>query len=129
MKNRSNEVFSYESGITDSMLEYAFHRCQHLTEAEVFLGIIIGKRGIASRRQRGLAIAMKDRFEREVRQVNAWICADGDALEKAMACLFVGKDARKDGTQRIGVGLVSFGWIAAATCLQMLDEYQSKDVT
>ena len=39
-----------------------------------------------------------------------------------MACLFVGKDARKDGTQRIEEGLVSFGWISAATCLQKLDE-------
>lgn len=110
------------------MFEYAFHRCQHLTETEVFLGVIIGKRGCATKRQRDLAIVMKERFEREVRQVNSWICSDSDALERAMACLFVGKDARKDGTQRIEVGLVSFGWIAAATCLQKLDSNQFEDL-
>lgn len=110
------------------MFEYAFHRCQHLTETEVFLGVSIGKRGCATKRQRDLAIVMKERFEREVRQVNSWICSDSDALGRAMACLFVGKDARKDGAQRIEVGLVSFGWIAAATCLKKLDSNQFEDL-
>jgi hypothetical protein len=107
------------------MFEFAFHRCHHLTEKEVFLGTIIAKRGAGTKRQRDLAVVMKERFNREVREVNAWIHTGDDALERAMACLFVGKDARKDATHRVNVDMVSFGWIVAATCLQEVQHYLS----
>jgi hypothetical protein len=110
------------------MFEYAFHRCHHLTEKEIFLGIIIGKSGAGTKRQRELAVVMKERFDREVREVNAWIRADNDALERAIACLYLGKDARRDVTYRANVDLVSFGWIVAATCLQEVERYHSKDL-
>jgi hypothetical protein len=107
------------------MFEFAFHRCHHLTEKEVFLGTIIAKRGAGTKRQRELAAVMKERFDREVGAINAWIRNDNDALERAIACLIVGKDARKDATHRINVNLASFGWIVAATCLQEVEKYNS----
>ena len=120
---------SYESDLVDSMFQYSTHRAHHLTEKEVFLGKIINsKSGAATKRQRELSLVMKERFNREVRETIAWIREGGEALERSLACLYVAQRGEKSPRQgRLNIELHSFGWVAAAVCLEEVEKYERAD--
>ena len=107
------------------MFHYSTHRAHHLTEKEVFLGTIIGRKGAATKRQRDQGMVMKEHFNREVRETISWIRADENALERSLACLSLGREIKKERRGRFELELHSFGWIAAAICLEEMDKYQS----
>ena len=107
------------------MFHYSTHRAHHLTEKEVFLGTIIGRKGAASKRQREQAMVMKERFDREVRETIGWIRGDENALERSLACLYLGREIKTELRGRFELKLHSFGWIAAVLCLEEMDKYQS----
>lgn len=106
------------------MFQYSTHRAHHLTEKEVFIGSIIGRNGRATKRERESALVMKERFDREVRETINWMRADENALERSVACLHLGKDIKKESRGTFELELRSFGWIAAAVCLDEVEKYQ-----
>ena len=120
---------SYESDLVDSMFQYSTHRSNHLTEKEVFLGKIINsKSGAATKRQRETSLVMKERFNREVRETVAWIREGGEALERSLACLYVAQREQKGPRRgRLNIELHSFGWVAAAVCLEEVEKYEGAD--
>lgn len=99
----------------------------HLSEVEVFSGSILGKTGGQSKRQRENAINMKEKNERDVAYTIACIVRDEDgkssteALERSIACLHVGCNLVRV-RKKVGA-LVSFGWVAAAVCLQEVEKF------
>jgi len=116
---------NYEYNLVDSMFRYSTHRAQHLTEKEVFLGFILGRSGAATKRQREMSLVMKERFDREVRETISWMRGDTDALERSIACLHLGKEIKRQSRGRVELELRSFGWIAAAVCMEELNKYQT----
>lgn len=91
----------------------------------MFAGCILGKNGAQSRRQREYSADMKDKHNRDVEYTVRCI-KQGDeavgrdeALERSIACLFV---SLTNGRVRPKIGiLVSFAWVAAAVCLQEVE--------
>jgi hypothetical protein len=108
------------------MSEYSPHRTQPISEVEAFIGNIIGKNGAQSKRQRELSISMRDRVDREMNYTINCIIADegrrsNETLERSMACLSVSLE--EWGKQRTGKRLKSFGYVAAAVCLDEVERY------
>ena len=109
------------------MFHYSSRPLHHLSEVEVFSGSILGKNGGQSKRQRENAINMKEKHDRDVAYTVACIVRDADgtssteALERSIACLDVGCN-RVRVRKKVGA-LVSFGWVAAAICLQEVEKF------
>ncbi|KAK3314501.1 RNA dependent RNA polymerase-domain-containing protein [Apodospora peruviana] len=104
-QHRSDEArrlcHAYEDAILSIMIDSSEHPGQPLKELEVFVGFIINKSGVQTRRQRDRSTRLKDEFDR----ITAWIMkqmrtpasslATGhtsqfDALELCLACVHIG---------------------------------------
>lgn len=110
----------------DIMSQYAPARTNHLTEKEVFIGTIIGKAGANNRVRREQSDLLKARFNRDVRNDQAWMREivkrdDFELLALAVACLHIAvkKPSGKTGGKH-GPVLQSFGWFAASMCVPEL---------
>lgn len=108
-------------------MNYSTHPLHFISEVEVFAGCILGKNGAQTKRQREYSTEMRDKHNRDVEYTVRCIKqGDGDvskdeALERSLACLYV---ARRPGQTRPKVGvLVSFAWVAAAVCLQEVENF------
>lgn len=92
---------AYEDAILEIMTENSENPSQPLRELEVFVGFIINKSGVQTRRQRDRSVRLKDEFER----ITSWIMRqmrhppssqttgimnELDALELCLACVHVG---------------------------------------
>jgi hypothetical protein len=119
---------SYEENLVQTMYQYSNHPRKPLSELEVCVGSIIGKNGMQSKRQREESVSMKDKHERDVTYIVKCIREGYDSdegaesLERSMACLSIAANG-PNYRPRVGT-LVSFGWIAAAICLQEVEIFQ-----
>ncbi|KAM3437517.1 hypothetical protein NHJ13734_004584 [Beauveria thailandica] len=140
----------YEDSITDSMWHFSDNPRSPVSEAEVFCGSILNKRGVQSRQQREASIRLKDEIDR----VMTWIVKlirggtdqrgdnaayqDDDgvtddydeykALQLSWACLVVGCVPSAEGEQAASSGtttLESFRVVAAACLLKELNDLKS----
>ena len=112
------------------MVDYAINHTHYISEVEVFCGSILGKDGAQNKRQRDVSTSMKEKHERDVAYTVTCITQGEEsdnrleALERSIACLALActtvRVRKKVGT------LVSFGWIAAAVCLQEVEKFQEK---
>ena len=120
-------MHSYEENLQDTMFTYSTHHPHYISEVEVFSGIIIGKNGAQSKRQREFSVSMKDKHERDVEYIIRCILqgygnsGSEEALERSIACLYVGCNVVRV-RKRVGK-LVSFGWVAAAVCLREVEKF------
>ena len=121
------DQFSYEDNMVDTMMSYSSHPSHFVSEVEVFAGCILGKNGAQSKRQREYSVDMKDKHNRDIEYTVRCIKqGDGDsrndeALDRSIACFFV---SLSNGRKRPKVGiLVSFAWVAAAVCLQEVENF------
>ncbi|EXJ91772.1 hypothetical protein A1O3_00322 [Capronia epimyces CBS 606.96] len=117
----------YESNLLDIMSLYAGRRTEQLTEKEVLIGTIMGRSGAGNRYQREQSDDMKARFNRDLRDIKAWMInhpavvgnIDGDDdddndhddgfVSLAAACLEIAVQEPSK--------LSSFGWFAAGLCV------------
>lgn len=123
----------YEDAVHGLMIDCAEHPHRPLRELEVFIGFIVNKTGVHSRRQRDKSIKLKDEYER----ITAWILqemhnptsvsgytSELDALELCLACLHVGcsKKSREAGAGHRGGAqdIESFKVVAATALLREL---------
>ena len=111
------------------MLIYSTHPPHFISEVEVCSGVIIGKTGAQSKRQREFSVNMKEKHDRDVEYiVRCIIQGEGnsgteEALERSIACLYVGCNIVR---VRKKVGrLVSFAWVAAAICLREVEKFRN----
>ena len=124
--NGDSSSSSYEDNLVDCMLTYTTRDSSYVSEVEVFSGILLGRFGALSKRQKEYSSAMKEKHERDVAYtvscIRSGIEGNGEeeALARSMACLFVG--LTKDRTHKRVGALVSFGWVAAAVCLSEVDK-------
>ncbi|KAJ9137901.1 RNA-dependent RNA polymerase [Pleurostoma richardsiae] len=130
--------FVYEEAIFTVMKDFSEHPTDHISELEVFIGSVMSKTGIQTRRQLDRSLKLRDEFER----IASWITrqmrpcyvgypregsgAETDALELCLACMIIGcqpNDSNKDSRrQRNGHGkLESFKAVAAAAFLRELE--------
>ena len=119
------DFFSYEENLIDTMFNYSTDSNHFVSEIEVFSGSILGRHGGQSKRQRENSREMKAKFDRDVTFTVQCIKKgdDGDeqdSLARSIACLSVSRNTRIT-RKRIGA-LVSFQWIAAATCLKEVED-------
>ena len=113
------------------MIEFSPRPAHRISELEVFAGNILGWRGAQSKRQRELSSHMKEQFDRNVKYIQLRIRGgDGDneegALERSMACLYVGLGEGSLGSKRrrgISSDLKTWGWIAAGVCLREVERF------
>jgi hypothetical protein len=124
------------------MNDFSEHPVNPITELEVFIGYIINKMGVQTRRQRDRSTKLKDEFER----IAAWITSqlrphgdskvpltgyetEFDALELCLACVHIGGEREKSGVARRrtdGYGkLKSFRVVAASALLAELDLFEN----
>ena len=112
----------------DTMFEYSTHPPHHISEVEVFSGLIIGKHGAQNKRQRESSVSMKEKHERDVEYTVRSMLQGEDnsgteeALERSIACLWVGCNVVRP-RKKVGT-LVSFGWVAAAVCLREVKKFR-----
>ncbi|KAL9600254.1 MAG: hypothetical protein Q9219_003298 [cf. Caloplaca sp. 3 TL-2023] len=130
---------AYEATVYDLILQYSTHPTEQLEEIEVFIGKSICRTGYRSKRQKEYMTGMKEKYDRGV----SWLMSlmrqpeptrDDDeaqpgfeALRRSMASLWVGIQEAEERKERAGgCRRESFGWIAAAACLQELEVYQEE---
>ena len=109
------------------MVQYSTHHVHSISELEVFVGNIIGKRGAQSKQQRENSIGMREKHEIDVKfTINCIRKGEnmddegGESLERSIACLKVAvDDLQTKGKKEMWR---SFGYIAAATCLKEIDK-------
>ncbi|KAL2262909.1 hypothetical protein VTK26DRAFT_9050 [Humicola hyalothermophila] len=147
-QHRTGEAHRIRLAYTDAIhgltIDFAEHPHKPLTELEVFIGLIINRTGVHSRRQRDKSVRLKDEYE----HVATWILqemhnptsvsghtSELDALELCLACLYVGclseKEAREYGTtgagKRNAVGeSESFKVVAATALLKELSSLEKR---
>lgn len=120
------------------MNDFSEHPINPISEVEVFIGCIINKTGVQTRRQRDRSIKLKDEFERIAiwitgqmrRQNKSDIPLTGhetefDALELCLACIHIGAERDELGAMRRRRNrrneLKSFRAVAASALLTELD--------
>lgn len=123
----------YEAMVYDIVLQYSTHPTERLEEIEVFIGSIICRTGYRSKRQKEYMTGMKEKYDREVLSLRAAIRdkeatgEEHEALRRSMACLWNGIQEPGERKERGGgCHRDTFGWIAAAACLQELEDYQEE---
>ena len=110
------------------MFEYSTHPPHCISEVEVCSGVIIGKYGAQSKRQREFSVSMKEKYERDVEYTVRSMLQGEDnsgtdaALERTIACLWVGCNVVRP-RNKVGT-LISFGWVAAAACLKEVEKFR-----
>lgn len=119
--------------VYDIILQYSTHPTEHLEEIEVFIGNIICRTGYRSKRQKEYMTGMKEKYDRHALSLMTAMRADDvtgeefEALHRSMACLWIGIQKPAERKERFeGSRRDTFGWIAAAACLQELEDYQEK---
>ncbi|KAL8661325.1 MAG: hypothetical protein Q9202_005690 [Teloschistes flavicans] len=119
---------AYEESMIDTMVQHSFHPTSFVSEVEVFAGTLVGKDGGQTKRQRESSTSMKDKHDRDVTFTVQCILqgeeedsSKAEALERSMACLFVGVHEQR--TRRRHGRLVSFTWVAAAVCLKEVEKF------
>ncbi|KAK3356793.1 RNA dependent RNA polymerase-domain-containing protein [Lasiosphaeria hispida] len=129
---------AYEDAVSEMMAEWSEHPSQPLTELEVFVGFVLNKTGVQSRRQRDRSVKLKDEFDRvsklTTRQMRRPVSTDRhsgelDALELCLACVKVGctKEPRRDyAWKRANSGIESFRVVAASALLRELNSLKSQ---
>ena len=127
-----------------AMNNFSEHPINPISELEVFIGYIINKTGVQTRRQRERSIKLKDEFDR----IATWIMSqmrprgddivpitgyetEFDALELCLACVSIGgKQEQPEATRRrrgeYGE-LKSFKVIAASAVLAELDLFEKEE--
>jgi hypothetical protein len=115
--------------LRETTSQFSSHPLRRISELEVFVGTIIGKNGIPSKRQREFTTGMRERFDRDVSFVVDCITKgnedgvrDDEALERSIACLAVAMENEALGKE-VGI-LASFKYIAAAVCLKEIERFQ-----
>lgn len=116
---------SYEDNLIDTMMSYSTDSSNFVSEIEVFSGSILGRHGSQSKKQRQCSEDMKGKFDRDVAYTVQCIKYgddrdEQDTLARSIACLFVSLTT-KNTRKRVGA-LISFQWIAAATCLKEVED-------
>jgi hypothetical protein len=129
--------FRYEDAIFSARNNYSDHPIKPLSELEVFIGSVINKSGVQTRRQRDQSQKLADEFER----IASWIThqmhrhrkvevprtdhkTGTETLELCLACFQVAGDQNDDSTyrRRNDYGeLKSFRIVAACALLAELD--------
>ncbi|KAK3905375.1 RNA dependent RNA polymerase-domain-containing protein [Staphylotrichum tortipilum] len=131
---------TYEDAILGVMLDSADHPHQPLGELEVFVGFVINKSGVQTRRQRDSSVKLKEEFEhitagitREMR--NPGVPTGGSvrelgALELCLACLSVGCERQyrggRPGHRVSSQDLESFKIVAAAAVIRELATHETR---
>ncbi len=131
-----------------AMTDHSEHATQPLTELEVFIGHIINKKGVQTRRQRDRSEKLKDEFARISAQTtermrgNKKVPASGyvgelDALELCLACVHICSSAAQGGTgdhmsrperRRRGYArLQSFQVVAASALLREVEHLEAEN--
>ncbi|KAM3512242.1 hypothetical protein MY11210_004089 [Beauveria gryllotalpidicola] len=141
----------YEDSITDSMWHFSDNPRNPVSEAEVFCGSILNKRGVQSRQQREASIRLKEEIDRimtwivklirdgtdqggvsvanSVDESDTYESDEHRALQLSWACLIVGCTPSADGEQAAASSgttpLESFRVVAAACLLKELNDLRS----
>ncbi len=126
----------YDDAMYRAMMDHSEHPTEPLTELEVFIGHIVNKSGVQTRRQRDRSGKLRDEFNRISKQTmermrgNKNVPATGyveelDALELCVACVSVSASTTEarpaPRRSRKGYGaLRSFAVVAAAALLKEL---------
>jgi hypothetical protein len=124
----------YEDAVYGLTIDCAEHPHQPLKELEVFIGFIINKTGIQSRRQRDRSVKLKDEFERIttliMREMRSPASLGGftselDALELCLACLHVGclkenREIQRSGQRTTARDIESFKIVAVTALMREL---------
>ncbi len=122
------------------MVDSADHPHQPLGELEVFVGFVINKSGVQTRRQRDSSVKLKEEFEhitagitREMRNPTAptgGLFRELGALELCLACLNVGCERQyrelRPGHRISSQDLQSFKIVAAAAVIRELAVHKSR---
>lgn len=121
------------------MNDFSEHPINPISELEVFLGYIINKTGVQTRRQRDRSIKLKDEFERiatwithQMTQTDSSSAPPTDdetefvVLELCLACVHVGGERDQGSRRRRNghSGLKSFRVIAASVLLHELQLFE-----
>jgi len=128
---------SYEDSITGLRTDCADHPSQPLKELEVFVGFVMNKSGIQTRRQRDSSVKLKDEFDRitgwtvnEMRHPSiSGYTSELDALEFCIACLYVGcfeTKQQQGGYRWVNQTSESFKIVAAAALLRELNVVETR---
>ncbi len=125
------------------MNNFSEHPIKPISELEVFIGYIINKTGVQTRRQRERSLGLKDEFDRIATWITSQMRPHGDdivpvtgyeteldALGLCLACVFIGgKWEHPEATRRRRGGygeLKSFRAIAASALLAELDLFKGE---
>jgi hypothetical protein len=120
----------YEENLVENMSAYSTRPKNPLHELEVFIGYVIGKNGVQSKRQRECSIGLKKAFEADVSFTADWIrkgetTNSGErALERSIACLSLSMEKGRRNERPRAKNLRSFEWIAAAVCLKEVERFE-----
>lgn len=127
---------SYEDNLIDTIYQYSTHPAHPLQELEVFAGVIIGKNGAQSKRQKEYSKGMREKFEEDVtftveRIVGRVGDRAEDSLERSIACLSLSVEREeREGErtydrryERSAGRLRSWGWVAASVCLREVERF------
>ncbi|KKK14548.1 hypothetical protein AOCH_004250 [Aspergillus ochraceoroseus] len=130
----------YEDAISATMNNFSEHPTNPISELEVFIGHILNKTGVQTRRQRERSIKLKDEFDRIV----TWIleqmrprprgpltgyATEFDSLERCLACTYIIEDTAKSRTKRSRrkwYELESFRVVAVYALLLELEFHEKK---
>jgi hypothetical protein len=116
----------YEATLDSMTYDYSLHPGHPLHELEAVSGCALGS--IFNRRLKDSIHAMREQFSRDINHTRSAIRTDDDgnideALPRSIACLWVAVNT--EGLKKIWDGkevrLKSFGYVAAAVCLQELE--------
>lgn len=129
----------YEEAVYGLTIDCAERPHQPLKELEVFIGFIMNKTGIPSRRQRDRSVKLKDEFERItsgiIRQMRTPASPSGytselDALELCLACLHVGclkkNRSMRSGPRPAAHDIESFKLVAARALMLELNALEGR---
>jgi len=118
----------YEATLDYMTYDYSLHPGHPLHEVEVVSGCALGS--IFNRRLKDSIHAMREQFSRDIAHTRSAIRTDDDgnideALPRAIACLWVAvnRTGLKKSWGGKEVELKSFGYVAAAVCLEELESF------
>lgn len=133
----------YEDAISSARNNYSDHPIKPLSELEVFIGFVMTRSGVQTRRERDQSAKLADEFERIATWITAQMRRHGkdsslpgdscDSLDLCLACLAVGCLREKGARRRRDEHgeLKSFIVVAACALLAELDmlEKESRGVS
>ncbi|KAF3407834.1 putative RNA-dependent RNA polymerase 2 [Talaromyces pinophilus] len=131
----------YEEAVFSAMSNFSEHPVKPISELEVFIGCILNKTGVQTRRQRERSIRLKDEFDRITAFIMAQIRPHGntivpltgyesemDALELCLACVHIAGERSSFASERYrhdeSVELGSFQIVAACALLAEAEMFE-----